>query len=309
MVTSGIGRNFRHRLARRSFIAGISIVAGLGFLAGLTPTAAADLLKDHTVNFSETDPALADAVGVHQWGFTEIRSVVIFDDPTGTSFTEYIVGRYDTFSGTPPHSDPVAVPGYRAEHEITLVMGVQGTSTPFMPGVGSEFTFENILFGEIWHDSGAGYTPSTYSDLSSFRDGTLVQELVDPSAPFELGGGTVSPVNTLEQFSGHFTLQSEVQDLLAAGFQSAFRDFDDNMVSPDPLLGIASGNFTRILEGEAGIIDDFQAFFGFDHNPDSQEAFVLQSGGQYRMAIPEPSALVLVGVGAGLILCRRSQRA
>ncbi|MEX0885832.1 MAG: PEP-CTERM sorting domain-containing protein [Phycisphaeraceae bacterium] len=298
---------FHH--GRRAYVGGIAVVAGMGLMLGLAPTVAADILKDHTVNFSAADPALADADGVHQWGFTEIRSVVIFDDPTGTTFTEYIVGRYDTFSGAPPFSDPVTVPGYRADHEITLVMAVEGTSTPFVPGVGSEFVFDSILFGELWHDSDAAYTPSTYSNLASFRDGTMVQELVDPSGAFALGGGTVSAVDTLEEFSGHFTLQSEVLDQLPGGFQSAFRDFGDNAVTPDPLLGIASGNFTRILEGEAAVISDFQAFFGFSYDPGLQEVFVLQSGGQYRMAIPEPGALLLVAVGAGLMLYRRPRHA
>ncbi len=300
--------------------------AAVALFASATVAAPLEILQEHQVNFGDAaaaqrganaHPDIANVDGVHQVGFTEIRSVAVFDSPlgpsgpAGTQFTDYIVGRFVNFAGPPPVGDPVDVEGYRDLHEITFALEVEGTTTaPFVPGEGGSFTFDNIVSWQMFHDSEStdendpAYTPSTFSDLGTFTDGLHVQNLVN-SPDFALGNGTLNAVSTVEELSGQFSIQALLDDL--EGFQSDFIDFDGNAVGPDGIHGVASGNFTRILRGEEDVISDFEAFFGFQVDDDTQSAFAFQSGGQYRMAIPEPASLALLGVGGLLLLRRRRQ--
>lgn len=288
--------------------------------------------------------SIANLHGVNDWGLINSRSIVVVNDTNmngvpdkGETFSDYFLVRANAFGDK--IGDPLLPSGYPTVHEITMKVHLTGTqTTTFVPGPGGGGVFEfdevvpqwDIIY-DAAKDDGTGYTASTYATLSTFTDGTIVEQITKLIS--EDSNGTQNIVNDFTQVDGRIDIVGFLDDQLAdfgalsmnQDFELDLRDFDgnpieDSFVDTDgkfDLLGVIDANFAAVTNVNlaAFTIESFATEFGitdiFLNDTDISMGFdaglivlAFESDGTFNKAaqslVPEPvtSGLALSGLGA-----------
>ncbi|MEF8794274.1 flocculation-associated PEP-CTERM protein PepA [Thiohalorhabdus sp.] len=263
------------------------LVAGTLLAAGQVQ---AEVVEDHNINFSNADSALPDATDVFEWGvlghsYISTTGGNLLRDP-GAQFTDNIAVRFEGFNTFNQNDATPSGYGNGTEDnfELTAIGTLQGQNTSVSNDeVDFDFTGGSL---ELYLDSanlnsGASYTPSDFTDLSTFEDGEQVENFnligslfgngSDGDFDFDQGDGRTDPKFEEEQLVEDFvTDPSESRDLLYA-----LTDTNNEEVSNSNIQGAFEDRF-----GQA-----------------DGDVLLTSNDGSNKKAVPAPATVALLGIG------------
>lgn len=282
------------------------VCAALASAVGLAGASAAAPLDSYTLNFSAAGntlgAAVADVDNVDEWQFLA-NSIVAFQDndgsngiSTGDTFYDWVAVRVTGF--TDAIGDELTPSDYGANgtHELTLISRFSGVQT----GPNS-YKVNTIDQFDFFFDAGTAFTGSTFTNLATFADGTVV-ERADLIAS---AGVNTDPL----LITGTLSMLLSLEDILHTVQDSGEEFFEvDGNGDPFPMeliLGIvdANNNIQPNVPEAA-----FATYFGFTINPDGSLTtgagetfdFFFQSrndGSFNKEIVPEPGTMILLGSG------------
>ena len=253
--------------------------------------------------FALSSTASADAY-LHNWfidpdgsaGVAGKTSVADYLNISGTSFIQ------NTFSAAP--APGVAFSFQEAANFTSSTTGAFPVNG-FAPGVTGKFTAtgNGTVGGNL---SFSGGLLELYSGSAATAFGTF--ELQSGEAVLAPGG--LVP-------NGFFTLTFKALTLDAGYlFDSSLKDLSNIVSDPNGLLfGFSTTNATELTgqTANAPLVADYSAKYGapaFGTTDNGTTSLYLGNGGQYRLSVPEPSMLSLLGlalVGFGFTTRRKSK--
>lgn len=228
-------------------------------------------------------------------------------DSTSVTYTQYAQGRLGSFSDG--NSNPLNVPELNNDYEITIVAQYNGVTTQPISTL-PLFTLTNTGVGpsmvQLWFDD------SPDADALSgdgYADGTMIFE------------GTVSFVTGIFQVTGGPSLFDRVTPDNYAGQQSVVGNGSvDVVIEPtylDPdffktdLIEVlfrsnSSTPFTDVNPSQTFDDGAVSPSLGPVNSPLDLNDFQFQTDGTASFLVPEPSSLVLIGLGGMALFRRRS---
>lgn len=222
-------------------------------------------------------------------------SVAEYLNIAGTSFIQ------NTFSAAPA---PGVAFTFQEAADFTTATTGPFPSNSFSPGVTGKFTAtgSGTVGGNL---SFSGGLLSLYSGSSTTAFGT-----------FELTSGAAALDPTGLVPNGFFTLTFKALTLEAGYlFNSALEDLSTIVNDPNGLLfGFSTTNATELVgqTANAPLLADYIAAYGVPASTvdNGTTSLYLGNGGQYRLSVPEPSMLSLLGlamIGFGFTTRRKSK--
>jgi hypothetical protein len=204
------------------------------------------------------------------------------------------------FNAVAVHADPIRV----TSGGVFFQGG--GETDMFFEFVSPEFAARGVAFGDI-----PGWSIVRIADPPIPRSGTLV----DLSSEVSMGVGLESGgVFTGQIFSGEFSFKATRRGVLVCGGTSAFGDFNCEVTSPFAFTGTVAARdeedrflFARTLIGRGVAAASWPC----------GDSFGGECGGggnsQFRYSFsaaptPEPSTVVMLGIGSVILLRRHHTR-
>jgi hypothetical protein len=269
---------------------------GLCILFCGTSPALSQPLDDYVLNFSQAGvlegAVLPDLLAVDEWQFLA-RSIVAFNDndasggiSTGDTFDDFVALR---ITGMTDVADNDITPltygsGPGRDHEMTVLAEFNGVQTS--PNTYSVTSFTQF---DLFFDAGT-FTGSNFADLSTFGDGTLVEQGL---LIFGAGVNT-DPTN----ITGTLSLVLELDDIMHTLAGNEYFELDENGDPFDPweiVFAIVDSN-NNLQDFDTA---PFTTQFGF--NPANYDFFFTANNdgsiNKEISIIPEPASMVLLGSG------------
>jgi len=210
---------------------------------------------------AQASAGIADLANVDEWQFLA-HTVITFTDAAGVgqgiisvgdTFTAYSAIRVRGFTDNTVGdiTPPLYGSGSGRTHEITALLKYEGTQL-----TANSYSVDRIIRADLYFDAasdtlGTGFTPSDFSNLSTFEDGVLVESFdlttgggvnTDPVLP----NGTISIIGTLTDHLG------------SPGFE--LRP-DGTTFAPNLMIGVLDSNNNTATNINVAA---FAAEFGFD---------------------------------------------
>ena len=272
------------------------LVCGLVIGLGNVPNVHAYPLDSYTLNFSAAADTLgdtqADLNNVDEWQFLA-QSIVAFHDldssggiSAGDTFDDYVAIRITGFTDLGDSSLQAMDygDGTGRTHEVTAIARFNGIQT-----TANTYAVTNIDQFDVFFDAGSGFTGSAFANLSTFSDGTLVEQ-----ADLLAGAGVnTDPLN----ITGTLSLILSLEDILhtQSGANGEYWELND-LGDPFPMeliLGIVdSNNNVQGLD-----VSEFESYFSID-TTDWDFFFEANNDGSFnKEVVPEPATMLLLGSG------------
>jgi len=229
----------------------MAVLASIGLIAaGFTGSAHAATLvpiDSYTLNFAGAGGP-ANVTGVNNLQF-RASSILGFRDldnshsiSTGDTFQDYTVLRFTTINGLV--GNDITPAGYGATatstHELTVKAAFSGHQL-----TGNTYQIDTVNRVEFYFDHAPGFTPSDFTHMTTFQDGTLVETANGPAAPS--GGNNLGPFvpdgtidvfarlfDELHKSNGQFFELSDAGIPLEVLFNPVVGEFNaNNVVTPN----------------------------------------------------------------------------
>ena len=293
-------------MAQNKLTLAAGLFAGALLAAG---QANAGVVEDHRVNFSNADAALPDATDVWEWTITGRSQVVTRGSTTslqapGGEFYDNVAIRFTGFNDFNSNNETPASYGNGAgdTFELTAIGTLEGQNTS-VTGDEVEFDFTSGSLG-VYLDSanlngGGAYTPSDFTDLSTFDDGMKVEDLTLISSLF---GQTSDGDFDFEEQDGRTDPKFQQTQLV----EDFVTDADDT-----GRLNFLLADTNNEENPNAAIESSFQSYFSGTQG-NGNDSLLATNDGSSKKAVPTPTTVGLLGIGLVALgggLSRRRKKA
>jgi hypothetical protein len=278
----------------------LAICAGLGFTGAVNASATWSLNYADSIDalgYGSTTNAVSNLTDEYKY---TAESLVLFNDndssggiSAGDTFDDFILFRIDQlFLGGGTNSDVDTFAKNAQVSGVISASGLQVTQNDYIVNTSEiEFYFDSV--GGV---SGGllGGTDADFSDPNSFDDGVLVQ-----TGDLVFGGGTNSGLVP----DGAINIVYALTDILST-LDDQYANFElfDPFIPLDTIALLTDSNNNACppdgVAACASTVAGLESFFGIDAVNDYDFFFHTRSDGSaVKAAVPNPSAIALVGLG------------